>query len=113
MRKVLIVVASVACVATTLACDAALAKSRAKSDETTLAASRRRTIDVERRSFLDPGKKVPVGSTNRYMVQQTFSNQDPIYANQRSWYMGETLPRRWDQPWSPGVSFESPTFDDE
>lgn len=57
---------------------------------------------VERRSFLDPGTKVPVGSTNRYMLQQTFYNQDPIEANQRSWYMRETLPRRFDQPWSEG-----------
>lgn len=57
---------------------------------------------IQRRSFLDPGTKVPVGSTNRYVLQQTFFNQDPIEANQRSWYMRETLPRRLDQPWSAG-----------
>ncbi|MBI1869072.1 MAG: hypothetical protein HYS06_12405 [Methylocystis sp.] len=57
---------------------------------------------VQRRSFLDPGTKVPVGSRNRYVVEQTFFNQDPIQANQRSWFGGETLPRRLDQPWSDG-----------
>lgn len=110
MRKVSIVAASVCCLAALIASNAALAKSGSKSSDTA-SHTGRHTIDVERRSFLDPGTKVPVGSTNRYMTQQTFSNQDPVYANQRSWYMGETLPRRWDQPWSPGVSFESPTFD--
>lgn len=109
MRKVSIVAASVCCLTALIAGNAALAKSGSKSSDT--AHTGRRTIDVERRSFLDPGTKVTAGSTNRYMTQQTFSNQDPVYANQRSWYMGETLPRRWDQPWSPGVSFESPTFD--
>ncbi|QGM96370.1 hypothetical protein [Methylocystis parvus] len=49
---------------------------------------------VERRSWLDPGTKVPVGSTNRYMLQQTYYNQDPVASNQRSWYMQETLPSR-------------------
>jgi len=48
----------------------------------------------ETRSWLDPGNKVPVGSTNRYMLQQTYYNQDPIESNQRSWYMQETLPQR-------------------
>ncbi len=62
----------------------------------------RRPLVVQRRSFLDPGTKVPVGSRNRYVVEQTFFNQDPIEANQRSWYMRETLPRRFDQPWSEG-----------
>jgi len=46
------------------------------------------------RSWLDPGTNVPVGSTNRYMLQQTYYNRDPIESNQRSWYMQETLPQR-------------------
>ena len=28
------------------------------------------------------------------MLQQTYYNQDPVQANQRSWYMQETLPQR-------------------
>jgi hypothetical protein len=54
----------------------------------------RRPLILQRRSFLDPGTKVPVGSTNRYVVEQTYFNRNPIEANQRSWYMQETLPQR-------------------
>ncbi|WP_457795680.1 hypothetical protein [Methylocystis sp. S23] len=63
-------------------------------------------------SWLDPGTKVPVGSTNRYMLQQTFYNQDPIEANQRSWYMQETLPQRPPTdivvPYNEGLPFDWP-----
>jgi hypothetical protein len=69
-------------------------------------------IDVERRSWLDPGTKVPVGSTNRYMLQQTYYNQDPVQANQRSWYMQETLPQRPPQnvivPYNEGLPLDWP-----
>lgn len=104
MRKALLVSGGVACLVALMASHGAIAKSRSSSAQA--------PIDVERRSFLDPGTKVIPGSTNRYMTQQTFSNQDPVYANQRSWYMGETLPRHWDQPWAPGIPFEGPSLDD-
>ncbi len=55
------------------------------------------------RDFTDPGTQVPVGSTNRYMVEQTYFNRDPITKNQRSWYMGETLPRPLYNEWDPGL----------
>jgi hypothetical protein len=104
MKAKSLVTAGVACILVLGAAQSAYAAPRAHHD--------RKPIEVERRSFLDPGTKVVVGSTNRYMVQQTFSNQDPVYANQRSWYMGETLPRRWYNQWAPGIPFESPTFDE-
>jgi hypothetical protein len=104
MKAKSLVMAGVACILVLGAAQAAFAAPRARGD--------RRPIEVERRSFLDPGTKVAVGSTNRYMVQQTWSNQDPVYANQRSWYMGETLPRRGYNQWAPGITFESPTFDE-
>ncbi len=67
----------------------------------------RRPVVVERRSFLDPGTQVPVGSTNQYMVQQTYYHHaDSPLDHQRSWYMGETLPRRGDQDWDPGFQIE-------
>lgn len=88
-----------ACLGLMVAAGDALAKSRA-------AAAGRQPLVVERRSFLDPGTKVPVGSTNRYMLQQTYYNQDPIQANQRSWYGQETLPQRWNQPWDPGLAID-------
>ena len=104
MRKALLVSGGVACLVALMASQGAIAKSRSSSAQA--------PIDVERRSFLDPGTKVIPGSTNRYMTQQTFSNQDPVYANQRSWYMGETLPRRWYNQWAPGIPFEGPTLDE-
>ena len=103
MRKEIRIVAGVACLAALAASPVALAKPRGRAHA---------PIDVERRSFLDPGTKVIVGSTNRYMTQQTFSSQDPVYANQRSWYMGETLPRRWYNDWAPGITFEGPSEND-
>lgn len=63
-------------------------------------------FDPPGRSWLEPGTKVPVGSTHRYMVQQTFTRPDPITDNQRSWYMGETLPRRWYNQWDPGLPID-------
>lgn len=92
MRRNKVLSAGLACLVLFAAGDA-LAKSRYRvaSGEVCCA---RGPIDIQRRSWLDPGTQVPVGSTNRYMVQQTYLNHDPIERNQRSWYMQETLPQR-------------------
>jgi hypothetical protein len=74
----------------------------------------RRPLVLERRSFLDPGTKVPVGSTNRYVLEQTYFHHNPIERNQRSWYMQETLPQRPPYnagmivPYDAGLPFEFP-----
>ncbi|MGJ0510480.1 MAG: hypothetical protein ACR652_25825 [Methylocystis sp.] len=100
MRKGLMLSVGLACLVATAAGGEALAKSRAHQpaayavSQSRLAVAGRGPIDVERRSWLDPGTKVPVGSTNRYMLQQTYYNKDPIQSSQRSWYMQETLPQR-------------------
>lgn len=86
MRKGTMLSAGLACLVMVAADGDALAKSRYRVSSD---AASRGPIDIERRSFLDPGTKVPVGSTNRYMLQQTYFNQDPIERNQRSWYMNE------------------------
>lgn len=110
MRKDKMLSAGLACLLMIAAGGDALAKSRARVSPDD-APRARGPIEIERRSFLDPGTKVPVGSTNRYMVQQTYFNQDPIQANQRSWYMNETLPQRL--PDNVIVPYESnlPIFD--
>ncbi|BBU60153.1 hypothetical protein MSC49_00880 [Methylosinus sp. C49] len=54
----------------------------------------RQPLVVPRRSWLDPGPVVPVGSTNRYMVEATYFAYQPMEDNQRSWFMQETLPNR-------------------
>lgn len=106
MRKVTKLAASLACLGVLAAGGDALAKSRGARASGEYVLEGRRPIVIERRSFLDPGTKVPVGYTNQYMLQQTFYHQDPIRANQRSWYGGETLPRRFDQPWDPGFEID-------
>lgn len=110
MRKATMVNAGLACLVILAAGGDALAKSRYRVTDD--GARARGPIDVERRSWLDPGTKVPVGSTNRYMVQQTYLNQDPIQAYQPSWYMGETLPQRMPQnvivPYDPGLDLDWP-----
>ncbi|MFO1125474.1 MAG: hypothetical protein U1E25_09460 [Methylocystis sp.] len=92
MRNNLVLSAGLACLVA-LTAGEALAKSRYRvaSDDNYRS---RGPIDIQRRSWLDPGTQVPVGSTNRYMVQQTYLNHDPIQRNQPSWYMQETLPQR-------------------
>lgn len=91
----------------------ALAKSRYRVSSGEVSGSRG-PIDIQRRSWLDPGVQVPVGSTNRYMVQQTYLNHDPIERNQRSWYMQETLPQRPPYnadmivPYEQGLPFDWP-----
>jgi hypothetical protein len=110
MRSNRKLMAGLACLAVIAAGGDALAKSRkpaysVSQSRDAAAAGRayagRGPIDVERRSWLDPGTKVPVGSTNRYVLQQTFYNRDPVEANQRSWYMQETLPQR--PPYDAGI----------
>jgi hypothetical protein len=98
MRKGLIVSVGLACLVAATMGEDALARSRSRQSAYAVSdspvASNGRAIDIERRSWLDPGTKVPVGSTNRYMLQQTYYNRDPVQTSQRSWYMQETLPQR-------------------
>jgi hypothetical protein len=100
MRKGHMLSVGLACLIMAATGGEALAKARnsgsayAVSSGKQLSANGRAPIDVQRRSWLDPGTQVPVGSTNRYMAQQTYFNQDPIESNHRSWYMQETLPQR-------------------
>ena len=106
MRKGSTLSLALACLCVMAASGDALARSRHRHYGYYYVAEGRHPLVVERRSFLDPGTKVPVGSTNRYMIQQTFFNQDPIEANQRSKYGRETLPQRLYQPWDEGFAID-------
>ncbi|KAF2991016.1 hypothetical protein OGR47_03420 [Methylocystis sp. MJC1] len=118
MRKGLNFSVGLACLIAIAAGGDALAKSHRRPaysvSHSQLAANGRAPVEVERRSWLDPGTKVPVGSTNRYMLQQTYLNHDPIEANQRSWYMQETAPQRPPYntdmivPYDEGLPFDWP-----
>ncbi|ATQ70340.1 MULTISPECIES: hypothetical protein [Methylosinus] len=68
-------------------------------------------LAVPRRSWLDPGPVVPVGTTNRYFVETTFFAYHPIERNQPNWYGDEVLPKRYRLdvvPYSDGVPFWGP-----
>lgn len=49
-------------------------------------------VIVQKRSYLDPGNVVPVGSLNRYATQQLIS--PPVYSNVAELYGDTTLPPR-------------------
>ncbi len=54
-------------------------------------------ITIKKRSFLDSGPVVPVGSLNNYVTMDTLYGLPP-YDNNRAWFGRETLPRRFDIP---------------
>jgi hypothetical protein len=65
----------------------------------TAEAQSRRTVVIKKRSFLDSGRVVPVGSLSGYVTIGTIYNK-PAFYNQRSQYGTETLPRTFDIPGS-------------
>jgi hypothetical protein len=67
-------------------------------------------LTIQRRSFLDPGPVVPVGSRSRY-VQSITTLAVPVYAEigVGRGFGYETLPRRFDPPGRPQPLFEFST----
>jgi hypothetical protein len=51
----------------------------------------RRPVVVERRSFLDPGTVVPVGTYNHYVYDRPYANGDPVGTYQAGTFMMDTL----------------------
>jgi hypothetical protein len=108
MRKISIISASLGCLLATALCGgAASAKTyhhRHYSHGAVYAAEGRRPLVVERRSFLDPGPVVPVGTYTRYVYTPAYQWGDPPSTYQRSWYMDENLHQAFDpQPQAPLV----------
>jgi hypothetical protein len=70
-------------------------------------------LTVNKRSFLDPGPVVPVGSMSNYVTASTIFNRTPDQVAQRSLYGNETLPWPLEVPGrpSPIVEFETPRLD--
>ena len=66
-------------------------------------------VTVQKRSYLDPGNVVPVGSMNRY-ASQHFS-ATPVYANSAELYGEGTLPSRIGAGVNPFANtFATPRF---
>jgi hypothetical protein len=70
-------------------------------------------LTVNRRSFLDPGPVVPVGSMSNYVTANTIFNR-PVARNfPRSPFGNEVLPGPLEVPGRPQpvVEFETPAYD--
>ncbi len=108
MRKVSITPAALGCLlAVSLLAAPALAKThhyRHHNPAEATVAEGRRPLVVERRSFLDPGPVVPVGTYTRYVSVPAYQWGDPVSTYHRSWFMDENLHQAFDpQPQSPLV----------
>ncbi|WP_036263408.1 hypothetical protein [Methylocapsa aurea] len=69
-------------------------------------------LTVSKRSWLDPGPVVPVGSMSNYVTASTVFNRTPDQVNQRSLYGNELLPRPLEIPVrsQPLIEFETPAY---
>jgi hypothetical protein len=70
-------------------------------------------LTVNRRSFLDPGPVVPVGSMSSYVTANTIFNRTQDQIAQRSLYGNELLPWPLEVPGrsQPIYEFETPALD--
>ena len=70
-------------------------------------------LTVNRRSFLDPGPVVPVGSLSNYVTANTIFNRTPDQVFARSLFGNELLPWPLEVPGRPQpvVEFETPAYD--
>lgn len=70
-------------------------------------------LTVNKRSFLDPGPVVPVGSMSNYMTANTTFNRTPDQVARRSKFGNEELPWPLEVPGrpSPVYEFETPRID--
>jgi hypothetical protein len=70
-------------------------------------------LTVNRRSFLDPGPVVPVGSMSNYVTASTIFNRTPDQYFLRSSFGNDRLPQPLEIPartW-PLIEFETPAYD--
>ncbi len=69
-------------------------------------------LTVNKRSFLDPGPVVPVGSMSNYVTANTIFNRTPDQTFARSKYGNEELPWPLEVPGRPGplIEFETPAY---
>jgi hypothetical protein len=69
-------------------------------------------LTVNKRSFLDPGPVVPVGTESAYMVQNTYFARTPDQNFARSKFGNEALPQPLEVPGPsrPIYEFETPGY---
>jgi hypothetical protein len=69
-------------------------------------------LTVNRRSFLDPGPAVPVGSMSNYVTANTIFNRTPDQLFDKSAFGNELLPSPLEIPARAGplIEFETPAY---
>ena len=96
--------AAVTVIATALSCGLAVAKDRPakmRHDGGAAVVAVAPPLVVKKRSFLDPGNVVPVGSDSEYIAANTYEHV-PIYNSFSPARFGESaLPQRFDLPGNP------------
>ncbi len=92
MTRPLLIAASVSLAALFAGATLAEAQTRHKR------ASAAPVLTVKKRSFLDSGRVVQIGTESHYLDSSTTQNRAPDYYSNRGRYGAETLPGRFDLP---------------
>ncbi len=66
-------------------------QAKSQSQYTYIASGGRQPIVIQRRSWLDPGPEVPVGTYNQYARMRAYSEVDPVGTYQAGTFMLDTL----------------------
>ncbi|MGB6176888.1 MAG: hypothetical protein WBF43_11275 [Methylocella sp.] len=112
-KKISIVLAAAALAAFTAAANAqAKPRARHRPQVAERYYGERPPLTVNRRSFLDPGPVVPVGSMSNYVTANTIFNLRPDQVFNKSAFGTELLPRPLEIPARAGplIEFETPAY---
>ncbi len=111
-KKISIVLAAAALVALAAANAQAKPRHRHNPQVAERYSGERPPLTVNRRSFLDPGPAVPVGSMSNYVTANTLFNLTPDQVFARSQFGNELLPRPLEIPARarPLIEFETPAY---
>lgn len=108
------VVLVAALAASTVAASAQTARHRPRSPVVQQYANERPPLTVTKRSFLDPGPVVPVGSMSNYVTMNTTFSKTPDQVYNTAAFGNDRLPRPLEVPGrpSPVIEWVSPPFPD-
>ena len=112
-NKISIVLAAAALAAFTAAANAQTTRHRHHPRVAERYHDERPPLTVNRRSFLDPGPAVPVGSMSNYVTANTIFNRTPDQVFNTASFGNDRLPWPLEVPGrgQPIVEFETPAYD--
>ncbi|MCI0468198.1 MAG: hypothetical protein L0Y57_14570 [Beijerinckiaceae bacterium] len=103
------IVLAAAILAFTAAADAQTNRNRRQSPIVDQYASERPPLTVTKRSWLDPGPVVPVGTMSNYVTMNTVFARTPDQVFAKSWFQNDILPQPLEVPGRPSPVFEFST----